>query len=638
MPSDESTQRQNSLGEFRSSSLTIKLKLMVIISLIIFISLSSIIYIASYFFKKDSETRIRENDLQVTNLISLKLQAEFLSLANNMTLLGSSLIEKGSCEEDGLRNMFFQNSKDILFIGIYNKEVGLNKNIFKCMNPSILNKEFNSPESFEALIDKDKKHFEKGFLGLSLLKNQGPNFGEPVLSYTFPFLQGNDVDHIIVSFIKVSNVQETFGSSGIALTYLVDEEGNLLIHPKKEKMISGENMSQISIVKSMLTSKLNNSQLHFKEGDVYFIGTFNKLKFIGGGIISTTPEDKAFEEVYNLQKRNIFLMIVILNLSIMIVLIYARTLTNPIYKLVDAAGRISKGDFTHRVTPASGDEIGILTDSFNKMSHGLEEREKLKESFGKFVNKELAEMAMKGTIKLGGERKYCAIFFSDIRSFTSISEKLEPEEVVEFLNQYMTEMVKCVNKTGGIVDKFIGDAIMATWGALNPLPNETEAAINASLMMRESLKIFNKGRGSVKKPIIKIGCGINTGYVISGQIGSDERLEYTVIGDAVNLASRIESLNKPFGSDLLISQDSYDKVKKIFKVEKMPAIKVKGKEEPQIIYSVLGRLDDPKCYKNMTELRKDLGIEYTEPTPTKSKKSSKDGGDEEKEVKYEILQ
>lgn len=146
--------------------------------------------------------------------------------------------------------------------------------------------------------------------------------------------------------------------------------------------------------------------------------------------------------------------------------------------------------------------------------------------------------------------------------------------------------------------------------------------------MRKILLQFNIGRGGDKKPIIKIGSGLNFGPVIAGQIGSSDKMEYTVIGDAVNLASRIESLNKPFGTDILISADLYLQVKDIFKVEKMKAIKVKGKEEPQIIYAVLGRKDDPDCPKDLKAVRKLVGIE--EP------KKESDG--EEKEVKYEILE
>ncbi|MCE9500864.1 MAG: adenylate/guanylate cyclase domain-containing protein, partial [Leptospira sp.] len=271
------------------------------------------------------------------------------------------------------------------------------------------------------------------------------------------------------------------------------------------------------------------------------------------------------------------------------------------------------------------------TNSFISMAHGLQERENMKDAFGKFVNKEIAELAATGKLKVGGERKDCAIFFSDIRGFTAISEKLEPEEVVEFLNQYMTEMVLCVKSTHGIVDKFIGDAIMAVWGALKANENNTENAINSALMMRQALLKFNKGRGSAKKPVIKIGCGINSGYVVAGQIGSEEKLEYTVIGDAVNLASRVEALNKPFGTDILISQNAYDKVKGIFKVEKMHAIRVKGKEEVQTIYAVLGREDDPKCPDSLKEVRRIVGINFKPLEKTTGKKDT-----DFKEEKYEL--
>ncbi|HNL11042.1 MAG TPA: adenylate/guanylate cyclase domain-containing protein, partial [Turneriella sp.] len=140
---------------------------------------------------------------------------------------------------------------------------------------------------------------------------------------------------------------------------------------------------------------------------------------------------------------------------------------------------------------------------------------------------------------------------------------------------------------------------------------------------------FNKGRGSAKKPLIKIGCGLNTGAVLAGQIGSEDRLDYTVIGDAVNLASRVESLNKPFGTDILISQDTYNIVKGEFDCEPMQKIKVKGKSQPQQIYAVIRKKSDKTGPKNLKELRKLLGIDM-KGKPTKS-------GDDE-EVKYEILE
>jgi len=315
-------------------------------------------------------------------------------------------------------------------------------------------------------------------------------------------------------------------------------------------------------------------------------------------------------------------------------LFFANTLTSPILNLVDATKKIEEGVFRVDIKPTVRDEVGLLTNSFVKMGKGLEEREKVKDALGRFVNKEVAEMVLKGELKLGGEKKNCAIFFSDIRSFTAISEKLDPQEVVEFLNAYMTEMVRCVNETHGTVDKFIGDAVMATWGAAFSRGNDAENAVNGALMMRSVLLKFNEGRGGDKKPIIKIGCGLNYGPVVAGQIGSSDKMEYTVIGDAVNLASRVETLNKPFGTDILISEDLYLLVKDIFKVEKMKAIKVKGKEAPQTIYAVIGRFDDPNCPADLAAVRKLVGIKYEEPKPS----SGKEDEDEEKEVKYEIIE
>ncbi|PJZ60113.1 adenylate/guanylate cyclase domain-containing protein, partial [Leptospira adleri] len=334
------------------------------------------------------------------------------------------------------------------------------------------------------------------------------------------------------------------------------------------------------------------------------------IGYAGLGVISSTSEKKAFEEVYNIQKRNLYLMFVVVNVSILFVFFYSRRLTRPILKLVDASKEIEKGNFQLTLEAESGDEIGKLTTSFVEMGKGLSDRDKMKDAFGKFVNKDIAEMVLKGEVKLGGDKRECVILFSDIRNFTSISEMIEPELVVEFLNQYFTAMVKCINANGGSVNKYIGDAIMAVWGELGHTELDTEKAIQAALDMRKSLIQFNKNRGTDKKPKIFIGIGINTGEVIAGQIGSEDRLEYTVIGDTVNLASRVESLTKVFGADILITGNSYEKVKGSFVVEKLKPIKVKGKKSLQTIYAVLGHSKDKNCPKNLKELRKQIGMEF----------------------------
>jgi adenylate cyclase len=197
-----------------------------------------------------------------------------------------------------------------------------------------------------------------------------------------------------------------------------------------------------------------------------------------------------------------------------------------------------------------------------------------------------------------------------------MSEKLEPSEVVDFLNDFMTRMVTCVNQTKGAVDKFMGDALMAHWGAVNTAGSPAADALNAvraALAMRAALRNFNAGRdGSGKQPRIRIGCGISSGSVVAGQIGSQERMEYTVIGDAVNMANRLEGLNKPLCTDILITEDTWRLVGRYLITEKMPMVRVKGKEKPLWVFAVINmRARNPAEQRRpvtLKEVRTLLGI------------------------------
>lgn len=243
------------------------------------------------------------------------------------------------------------------------------------------------------------------------------------------------------------------------------------------------------------------------------------------------------------------------------------------------------------------------------MGKGLSEREKLMVSFSKFTNKTIAQKAASGELTLGGENRNATIFFSDIRSFTAMSEKMQPNEVVEFLNVYMTKMVDCVNKTGGVVDKYIGDAIMAVWGAPESSGSPASDALNAvtaALMMRVELFKFNKERAAAGLSPVKIGCGINSGPVVAGQIGSEERMEYTVIGDAVNLASRTEALNKPFATDVLITENTYNLIKDKIVVQEMPGVHVKGKTDAIKMFAVINLAGRGKP-ETIDDVRKIIG-------------------------------
>ena len=635
---ETTAKRQDKFGEkenndSRKINWSLQLKLMMMNSLIVISTCAIIIAVATYFFKEDNEIRAKEENIRMVELYGTTVQTYMSSVILKSKQMGVTLANNTvtPLEKKQFANLYFDSDTDIVFLGIYSsggKELELSNSI---VNYEYIQKNKVSEAFFKQLILNSEDSLKRVLNGGVVLSNVNKeNQLIPYLAIAIPFTRDLFGQKVIISILKLDNILPTFERKGISNIFLVDMSGNVLAHPEKEKVFLASNLIDSPIVQEMLKSPTNNGQKRFQEEKKFYIGSFKKVDIINGAVISVVPEEKVFEEVYNIQRRNIYILSIGLCLSLIITFLFAKTISLPIISLLAATVKISKGDFKVDINAKTQDEIGALTDHFIAMSEGLEEREKVKDAFGRFVNPTVVEMVLSKELKLGGDNKMCAIFFSDIRGFTSISEKLSPEEVVEFLNEYMTLMVNCIDLTFGIVDKFIGDAIMATWGAVDTLGNPAENAINAALMMRDSLIRFNRNRGGDKKPIIKIGSGMNYGPVIAGQIGSENRLEYTVIGDAVNLASRIEALNKPFGTDILISADMYEQVKDIYLVEKMKQIQVKGKEEPQTIYAVIARKDDkdPNSPKTLQQLRALLGIQFDE------HKFAASGEEEEKKYSF----
>ncbi|PKL37614.1 MAG: hypothetical protein CVV44_14815 [Spirochaetae bacterium HGW-Spirochaetae-1] len=610
---DEGSLKKKSERRFKTS---IGLKLISIISLIILASLTSMSIITTKLFRTDNEIRIKESNHKISEITALNIRTDFTSIIEKSMIITRSMIDEGVTQDGNqfLVQRFFSNDQDTLFIGLAGMKNGtleLNRSLY---NTALTDKNGISQNSISTALMGEQEQFLKSFNLQEIVHNVSPHFSIPVIAISVPYIKKSEssAESILIIMVHGDRFNRAVSNPGITKSFIVNGSGELIAHYNASLVSAGVSFRQFPIVKLMMTSPVDNGQTRYNdEKNIYYLGSYKKTGFAGTGVISTVQEDKAFEAVNQIQRRNAFITVIVLSAAILIVYFFAKTLTGPIKRLVKATRQIEQGNFDIDITSSSGDEIGMLTESFINMGKGLSEREKIKVAFGKFVNKEIADKVLRDEIKLGGERKTVAIFFSDIRSFTSISEKLEPEEVVEFLNEYMTRMVDCVNKTNGVVDKFIGDAIMATWGAPVSHGNDTENAINAALMMRESLQDFNRERGGPKKPVIKIGCGINTGPVLVGQIGSHDRMEYTVIGDSVNLASRVETLNKPFGTDILVSEESYKLVKDIFTMERMHDIKVKGKFETQKIYAVLGRRDDPHCAGSLGELQSRLGVDVS---------------------------
>ncbi len=214
----------------------------------------------------------------------------------------------------------------------------------------------------------------------------------------------------------------------------------------------------------------------------------------------------------------------------------------------------------------------------------------LKATFGRYVSPQVLDhiLAHPELLHLGGERRDLTILFSDIRGFTSISEAAEPEEVVEMLNEYLTRMVEILLRHGGTLDKFIGDAVMGFWNAPAADPDHARHSVECAVEMIEETARIRERRQTEGKTGIRIGIGINTGEAVVGNIGSEQVLSYTVIGDAVNLASRLEGKNKDYGTEIIVSEFTLARIEGLFQTVYLDEVKVKGKEKPVRIFEVKG--------------------------------------------------
>jgi adenylate cyclase len=329
-------------------------------------------------------------------------------------------------------------------------------------------------------------------------------------------------------------------------------------------------------------------------GDKLFaVKTFKPEAMQRAGLVVELTASRDVTELHEEKRRALMLHLAALGFVLLIVLglalRFAGRLGRNVQAISDAAEQVKQGKYVSVPVIRTGDEIESLAVHFNDMVRGLEERDRLRDTFGRYVTRQVADHLMKsGNMNLGGEMVPVTILFSDIRSFTSISEQMDPRALLDFLNEYFSGMVESVMQHHGVVDKFIGDAIMAVFGAPVPEPGDPLNAIKAALDMRKRLEKINvdfKRRGL---PEIRTGIGLHSGRVVAGNMGHSERMEYTVIGDAVNLASRLEGMTKELHCDVLLSDDLFKQVQEHVEVEPLKMIKVKGRDQEVMVYRLIG--------------------------------------------------
>ncbi|MBL7173565.1 MAG: adenylate/guanylate cyclase domain-containing protein [Desulfobacteraceae bacterium] len=266
----------------------------------------------------------------------------------------------------------------------------------------------------------------------------------------------------------------------------------------------------------------------------------------------------------------------------------SRSIVEPLENMLGVVAKIRDGDYRTRIRVLGNDEIGVLGDAGNVMIKGLAEREVLRTTFGKYVTPEIRDEILSGRIPLEGERRKGTVMFADLRDFTPFVEENSPEEVISGMRAYFTAMHRAIRQHRGLVIQFAGDEIEAVFGIPVHFQGHADAAVKAALEMREALKELNSARSAQGKPVFAHGIGIHSGTVLAGNSGSEEQSAYSLIGNTVNVASRIQDLTKELDCDILASQETIEQLRRPFRMDREPPRLVKGYSRPITVHRILG--------------------------------------------------
>ncbi|RPJ08461.1 MAG: HAMP domain-containing protein [Spirochaetaceae bacterium] len=339
-------------------------------------------------------------------------------------------------------------------------------------------------------------------------------------------------------------------------------------------------------------------------GGIERVGMGFAFEPFGWFVLVTEQKSVFYEKVNQISWQTGAMLAISIILAVVILFIVTQILTSPLVRVVTAMKEIiSDTDLSRRVQVEYQDETGELAHTFNIMVEQLQKSDrqirkfaleavlaqkretKIRNIFQKYVPKDIIDKYFENPESmLVGDMRVLSILFSDIRDFTTISEKLSPDEIVNSLNRYFSIMVDVILNRNGIVDKYIGDAIMAFFGA--PVKHEDDAlqSVMAGIEMTEKVVDFNRTQVKLKKPEFKIGVGINYGFVTVGNIGTEKKMDYTVIGEMVNLASRLEGLTKYYHQELLISESLQRRVSNKYLCREIDCVAVKGSAKGMKIY------------------------------------------------------
>lgn len=412
-------------------------------------------------------------------------------------------------------------------------------------------------------------------------------------------LESKEILGSVTAGVNIGPILQELALASSVNIFLMTRENQLLMFGPRGEVTPIPIEEQQEVAKALLE---NQSQIFHPSGKEYFVFHLTSLYEDKGQIFVVEKKENEDFLINQLREntdtlirhiayQQIIVIVVMLILSFWILNYVLKRVTNPIEGLVAATKTVGEGKLDDVHISASGkartDEIGILCNAFEKMVAEMKKGEEVRGILNKVVSKEIAEKIVKEGVALGGEMRNVTVLFSDIRNFTGLSEKLAPPDVLEMLNGCLTVLSRVVDESKGVIDKYIGDEIMALFGAPVDIEQPSLQAIQCGRAMILALEKWNGERAKLGQVPLKIGIGIHTGPVIAGNIGAEMHRNYTILGHNVNLASRLCAHAGPM--ELLITEETLNApgVRGAIQIETLPPVQLKGISNPVPIFKVI---------------------------------------------------
>lgn len=425
----------------------------------------------------------------------------------------------------------------------------------------------------------------------------------PYLPLIVPWKSGQVIEGYLWSAIDILTISqqlrnmmvEQFGWSPEDLkdsiaAFILDKQGRIIVSHKWEKeadenYAEPELQEEISRKGIFITSENVGFTLDLDQGGVPWLVSLNPLDLMDWVLVIKQKREHAYALIYQLRNQVIIFGLIFALIALITGFVIGGRLTRPIRVVADGARKLTRQEFSHRIKVTAKDEIGEMADTFNHMAESLEEYDArikrevaIRTDLSRYLTAELVEAVInrKADLSLGGKRQDVTILYADVVNFTPLSESHEPEVVVGLLNELFTILTQIIFRHEGMVDKFIGDCVMALFGAPDPKEDSPERAVQTAIDMIRWLEVGNKKWKREYKVELKLAISIHCGEVIIGNVGSEKRMEYTAIGDAVNTAARMEKIAKT--NQIVISEAIKKRLPARFSIQPLGSYELRGKQ------------------------------------------------------------